>query len=211
MAGPIQHFRSAILDAWRNKVAADLCGRKGFRGGPSLDIRGSQQLLNSSRNQVLPSRFCGAPDHDGHLFWECTFPPLIEIRENPEFHDLMRMDKAHWPRCLLWHGWLLMLSGCNGVSPWAGNASESANYLVEAALGDHPSRVISGWSPPDGYDQVAVCLVPEHSNVWTDGSLVLDKVGGISSSGAGFFADHAAFFWDVVLLCSWAFSICSTS
>ena len=30
---PIQHFRSAILDAWRNRVAVDLCGRKGFRGG----------------------------------------------------------------------------------------------------------------------------------------------------------------------------------
>ena len=75
-------------------------------------IHGSLQLLNSShgsimvggvwngfllgrvRNQVLPCRFCGTPDHDGHLFWECTFPPLVEIRENPEFHDLMRMDKA---------------------------------------------------------------------------------------------------------------------
>ena len=38
LAGPIQHFRSAILDAWRNKVAADLCGRKGFRGRPLLDL-----------------------------------------------------------------------------------------------------------------------------------------------------------------------------
>ena len=111
LAGSIQHFRSPILDASRNKVAADFCGRKGFRGGPLLDIHGSLQLLNSSlvrerdkgllrsvmvgcvwngfllgrvRNQVLPCRFCGAPDHDGHLFWECTFPPLIEIRENPE-------------------------------------------------------------------------------------------------------------------------------
>ena len=57
--------------------------------------------------------FCGAPDGDGHLFWECTFPPLVQIRESPEFRDLMRMDKAHWPRCLLWHGWLPMLSGSN--------------------------------------------------------------------------------------------------
>ena len=40
------------------------------------------------------------------LFWECTFPPLVEIRENPEFHDLMRLGKAHWARCLLWRGWL---------------------------------------------------------------------------------------------------------
>ena len=48
LAGPIQDFRSAILDAWRNKVAVDLCGRKGFCGGPLLDIHGSLQLLNSS-------------------------------------------------------------------------------------------------------------------------------------------------------------------
>ena len=144
LAGPLQHFKAAILDAWRNKVAADFCGRKGFRGGPLLDVHGSLQLLNSShvrerdkallrsvmvggvwngfllgrvRSQVHPCRFCGAPDHDGHLFWECTFPPLVEIRENPEFHDLMRMDKGHWPRCLLWHGWLPMLSGIKRCLP----------------------------------------------------------------------------------------------
>ena len=152
-------------------------------------------LLGQVRHQVIPCRFCGAPDNDGHLFWECTFPPLVEIRENPEFHDLMRMDKAHWPRCLLWHGWLPMLSGSNGVSPWAGNASESANYLVEAALGDCSSRIVSDWSPPVGYDQVAVSsFVPDHLNVWSDGSIVLDKVTGISSSGAGFFTDQACLF-----------------
>ena len=94
-AGPVQHFKAAILDAWRDKVAADLCGREGFRGGPLLDIHGSLQLLNSShvrerdkallhsimvggvwngfllgrvRHQVVPCRFCGAPDGDGHLF-----------------------------------------------------------------------------------------------------------------------------------------------
>ena len=126
-----QHFRSAVFDAWRNKVAADLCSRRGFRGGPVLDIPGSHQLLNSShvrerdkallrsimvggvwngfllgkvRGQDVPCQFCGGTDGDGHLFWECPYPPLVEIRENPEFHDLMRMDKSHWPRCLLWQG-----------------------------------------------------------------------------------------------------------
>ena len=48
LAGPIQHFKAALLDAWRNKVTADLCGRKGFRGGPLFDIHGSLQLPNSS-------------------------------------------------------------------------------------------------------------------------------------------------------------------
>ena len=33
--------RLLFLMLGRNKVAADLCGRKGFRGGPLLDIHGS--------------------------------------------------------------------------------------------------------------------------------------------------------------------------
>ena len=128
------------------------------------------------------------PRGDGHLFWECPYPPLVEIRENPEFHDLMRMDKGHWPRCLLWHGWLPMLSGVNGVFPWAASAADSASYRVEAALGFYSSGMVSEWSPPDEYDPVeAASLVSDHTNVWSDGSLVLDQVTGVSSSGAVFF------------------------
>ena len=213
LAGPVKHFKAALLDAWRNKVAVDLCGREGFRGGPLLDVQGSLQLLNSShvreirlcfvaswlgvngfllgggREQPVPCRFCGAPDGDGHLFGECTFPPLVEIRESPEFHDLMRMDKAHWPRCLLWHGWLPMLSGVRGASPDTADASESACYMVEVARGRYSSDLLAGWGPSDGYDEVeAASSMPHHPNVWTDGSLVLDRITGISSSGAGFFA-----------------------
>ena len=60
---------------------------------------------------------------------------MVEIRENPEFHDLMSEGKAHWPKCLLWHGWLPMLSGVNCALLCAVDASESALYLVEVALG----------------------------------------------------------------------------
>ena len=45
LAGPVQHFEAALLDAWHDKVAADLCGREGFRSGPLLDVHGSLQLL----------------------------------------------------------------------------------------------------------------------------------------------------------------------
>ena len=34
VSGPIQHFRAAVLGAWRHKVSADLCSRKGLRDGP---------------------------------------------------------------------------------------------------------------------------------------------------------------------------------
>ena len=65
----------------------------------------SGSLLGKIQGQDVPCRFCGGRDSDGHLFGDCTFPPLVEIREHPEFHDLMEMDKSYWPRCLLWHGW----------------------------------------------------------------------------------------------------------
>ena len=47
LSGPIQHCRAAVLGAGRNKVSADLCARKGFRGSPWLDIDGTLQLLKS--------------------------------------------------------------------------------------------------------------------------------------------------------------------
>ena len=130
------------------------------------------------------------------FFWECTFPPLVEIRENPEFHDLMRLDKAHWPGCLLWHGWLPMLSGVNGSSAWAVGASESAAYLVESALGRYSSSLVSEWSPPDEFDRVeAASSLPDHPDVWTDGSLVLYHITVCPLLVLGFFAHQAEHFW----------------
>ena len=40
-----------LLSNLAGKVAADLCGREGFRGGALLDVLGSLQLLNSSHVQ----------------------------------------------------------------------------------------------------------------------------------------------------------------
>ena len=224
LAGPIQHFKSALLDAWRNKVAADLCGRKGFRGGHLLDIHGSLQLLNSSgageRDKallrsmswlVVSGMVCFLVGcvarlfHVGSVvllilmvicFGECPFPPLVEIRENPESHDLTRLDKEHWPRCLLWHGWLPMLSSVNGASPWAVDASESAAYLVEVALGRYSSGLIAEWGPSDESDHDrAASSLQHHPAVWTDGSLVLDRLTGVSSSGSWFFAHQSEHCW----------------
>ena len=161
-------------------------------------------LLRKVRGQVVPCQFCGAPDGDGHLFSECTFPPLVEIRENPEFHDLMRTDKGHWPRCLLWHGWLRKLSGVNGASPWAASSADSAGYLVESALGGYSSGLLAGWGSPVGFDAVeAASLLPDYPNIWTDGSLVLDRVTGVSSSGARLFAHQPVSCWD-----SWVLGSC---
>ena len=111
------------------------------------------------------------------FFGECTFPPLVEIRESPEFHDLMGEDKAHWPRCLLRHGRLPMLSEIHGASPWAADASEA--IWLRFALGRYSSDLLGEWSPSDKYDESeAASLMPDQPTVWTDGSLVLDRWWG---------------------------------
>ena len=157
-----------------------------FRGGPFLDVSGTLQLLNSDhvrerdkallRGVLVGGVWNGfllghgswtdmflvgsvvATDHDGHLFWECTFPPLVEIRENPEFHELMEMDKSFWPRCLLWHGWLPLLSGANLGSPWAQDLSQGAGNLLESALGSYSSVSLLHWRLPVGFDAESAAL-----------------------------------------------------
>ena len=116
------------------------------------------------------------------------FPPLVEIREHPEFHDLVEMDKSLWPRCLLWHGWLPLLSGVNGGSPWAQTPTEGTVNLLECALGRYSSCQLSEWRLPVDFDvEGASRSVAEEPDVWTDGSLVDDRMSGASSAGTGCF------------------------
>ena len=137
-------FKDAIVDAWNTKVCGDLGVRAGFRGGTRLDLKGSLQLLSAShlrerdkgllrgvlsgevwngfllghaRGEIVPCRFCGEADGDGHLFWDCTHPPFVHILEIPEFHGLLNKDKSTWLRCLLWHGWSPALASPGGDSP----------------------------------------------------------------------------------------------
>ena len=224
LPGPFQHFRAAILGAWRDAVSAELCARKGFRGVPLFDVDGTLQLLNSDHvrerdkallrsilvggvwngflhgkvhGQDVPCSFCGAPDYDGHLFGVVLFHlPLVEIREHPEFHDLMEMDKTSWPRCLLWHGWLPLLSGVNDGSPWAQSPAEGAVNLLECSLGRYSSSQLSEWRLPAGFDvEGAARRVAEEPDVWTDGSLVDDKMSGVSFAGAGCFTFQVRRLW----------------
>ena len=89
-----------------------------------------------------------------------------------------------------------MLSGVNGVSPWAASAAESASHLVETALGQYSSRLVSEWSLPEGFDADEVSArMPDSPEVWSDGSMVLDSVTGVSAAGAGMFAHQSEFCW----------------
>ena len=104
-------------------------------------------LLCKVKKEAVPCRFCGAPDNDGHLFWDCTFPPFVELRSQPEFLPLMSKDRTHWPRCLLWHGWLPGLSSRTIGTPWAVASSDLASSCLENALRPYPLSASSAWHP----------------------------------------------------------------
>ena len=86
--------------------------------------------------------------------------------------------------------------GVNGALPWAVDASESALHLVGVALGRYSSGLVAEWSVPDGFDAGEVAArMPDAPEVWSDGSLVLDSVTGVSAAGAGLFAHQSDHYW----------------
>ena len=75
-------------------------------------------------------------------------------------------------------------------------SSESAFYLVETSLGQYSSRLAFDWDLPDGFDAGEVSAhVPDSPDIWSDGSMVLDSVTGISAAGAGMFAHQSELCW----------------
>ena len=74
--------------------------------------------------------------------------------------------------------------------------AEGAGNLLECALGAYTSGLLVDWQLPVGFDaEGAAERVAAEPDVWTDGSLVQDKVSGASSSGSGFFACFPGQLW----------------
>ena len=155
-------------------------------------------LLSKVKKEDVPCRFCGAPDNDGHLFWDCTFPPFVELRSQPEFLPLMSKDRTHWPRCLLWHGWLPGLTSRTVGTPWAIASSDLASSCLENALGSYPLSTSSAWHPFWDHDDVqdVVDDVPVAPNIWTDGSREPIPHLDVEIAGAGAFVHSPAIIFD---------------
>ena len=143
-------------------------------------------LLGKAKKEDVRCRFCGQKDGDGHLFWECTFPPpppLQHVRDLPEFAYLLSLDRSKWPRCLLW-------PGLNGVSTRDSRATsfyDLASALLERCSGAYPVDIAGSWTPPEYWDADDIALeMTDHPNVWTDGSREdFSSVGGFEVAGAG--------------------------
>ena len=225
LAGPYQHFKSAIFSAWRGRVAGILTSHKGFRGGPLLDYDGTKQLLFSSylrerdkmllrsilcgrtwngfllgktKEEEVPCRFCGCVDGDGHLFCYCPPPSFVHIRNHPEFIPVFKLNRSSWPRCLAWHGWLPALSPRRVQPPWAVAKVDCVDAALETALGAYPVHPGEAWRPgwdPEDISDLAED-VPAHPNIWTDGSRDEDLDAMVGVAGAGAFVKEVPWVFD---------------
>ena len=149
------------------------------------------------RKKTFLVGFCGAPDNDGHHFWDCTFPPFVELRSEREFLPLMSKDRTHWPRCLLWHGWLPGLSSRTLCTPWA-ISSDLASSCLENALRPYPLSASSVWHPFWDQDDVQDMVddVPDSPNIWTDRSREPIPHLDVEIAGAGAFIHSPAIVFD---------------
>ena len=81
-------------------------------------------------------------------FGIALFPlSFVELRNNPEFLPLMSRDRTNWLRCLLWRGWLPVLTSRTSGSPWAVASNDLASHNFEKALGPYPLSTHSAWHP----------------------------------------------------------------
>ena len=99
-------------------------------------------------------------------------PPLPSgMSRNILSYTFMSLDRSNWPRCLLLHGWLPGLGGTSEKDPWASSFGDLAFGKLERCLGASPVDFSGSWTPPDYWDaEDTASDMPEHPNVWTDGS-----------------------------------------
>ena len=74
--------------------------------------------------------------------------------------------------------------------------ADGAVTILECALGWYSSSLLTEWRLPVDFDvEGASGRVAEEPDVWTDGSVVDDKVSGVSSAGAGCFTLRDCQLW----------------
>ena len=126
------------------------------------------------------------------------FSPFVELRNQPEFLPLMSKDRTHWPRCLLWHGWLPGLSSRTVGTPWAVASSDLACSCLDNAFGPYPLSSSSAWQPFWDQDDVQDMIddVPDSPNIWTDGSREPIPHLDVEIAGAGAFVHSPVIIFD---------------
>ena len=118
-------------------------------------------------------------------------PLLVELRNSPEFLPLLNRDRSDWPLCLLWHGWLPGLTSrlLGRLGPWW-PVILLVTILTKPYLISNHSAWSPFWDHEDAQDVVGD--MPNHPNIWTDGSREPIPHLDVEVAGAGAFVHSPA-------------------
>ena len=108
---------------------------------------------------------------------------------------ILTKDKTGWPRCLLWHGWLPALSGSALGDPWAVDGVQIVLQKIGWKLHLALMLMLSRHPFDDFYLGDRDSDIVDDPFVWSDGSLVVDKVSGFGVAGAGVYAHVSGESW----------------
>ena len=92
----------------------------------------------------------------------------------------------------------LALKGIGQRDPSATSFGDLASLRLERCLGACPVDFAGSWTPPEYWDAADIALeVPDHPNIWTDGSREdLSSLGGFAGAGAGVYLPSSEIAFD---------------
>ena len=92
--------------------------------------------------------------------------------------------------------WVAALACAGEVSPWATTDDDVVSARLERLLGSYSENACREWVPSDHFlDSVASSAVPDHPDVWTGGSFVLDELSGVGFGGCGMYSLKSGAGW----------------
>ena len=211
MFGPVQHFHSSILDAWRFSVFAKLSERKGFRRVEFADFQGSLQLLFSSHlrerdKMLLRAILCGRVPRRKKFLVDFAVRRIFSgSAPFPPFSMLGIFLRSLLLRLLIAAnglGVFFGMVGCLGLVVLVTRTLGLPLLMnLERCLGAYPVDHSGSWTPPEYWDADDIALeMSVHPNIWTDGcGEGFSSVGGFEVAVAGVYlpASELAFDFSV--------------
>ena len=178
LLGARSHWYPIMVDLHRfmiaiARVSVNHDGRGGTAPDPLVWDQGSKPKVRKPAVRVNVD-LASLPGPPGFL--NCTWIQIVAGHISDD-------DIAAWPYSV---GILVRFTAFLSTLHWP-SGSVDLSFHLERCLGAYPADFVTAWTPPDYWDANDIALeMPEHPNIWTDGSREdFSSIGGFEGAGAG--------------------------